>query len=85
MAVNNQKSFLLFLASVLFFLQCSFVLISAAKKDENSEGKCVMFDSCGEDPDLAGKCLNCHYDGAPLKLKDNNAYEKLYEACPHFK
>ena len=80
MAVKNLN--LLFLAACLFFQ--SFVSISAAKKDD-SEGKCVMFDSCGQDPDLTNKCLNCHYDGAPKKLNDNYAYEKLYEACPHFK
>ena len=56
---------------------------------ENIEGKCVFRQNCGLDPEGLQICgignnLNCHYTGDPIKLKSQEYYQKLWQACPHF-
>ena len=48
------------------------------------EGTCIWYGNCGKNPQ--GKCLNCFTEGKPpAQLKNDEARNALFEACPHFR
>ena len=50
----------------------------------NDEGTCIWYGNCGKNS--VGKCLNCYTEGKPpTKLKNDEARNALFKACPHFR